>query len=67
MYSSVTRPMLFLLLLPLPIVGSRKSKSTRWQQRLQQSDLTTSQFTDIMASAIRETVPDCKVKVVKSF
>lgn len=60
-----TRPviLLMLLLLATSLCCRRHKASEAWQQRLQANELSESQFTEIVAQAISELLPQCKVKV----
>ena len=55
--------LLLLLLLATSFGGCRRKATEPWQQRLQAKELSESQFTEIVAQAISELLPKCKVKV----
>lgn len=67
--NSLNRYLLILsLLVSLAATACRRSQPPEvvaWRQRLVQNELTSSQFTAIVADAIREALPQCPVKVME--
>lgn len=55
--------LLLLLSLATSLCGCRRKASEPWQRQLQANELSESQFTEIVAQAISERLPRCKVKV----